>query len=477
MKKKIFAVASAACALVCGLCFTLTACGGGNDGPQTTGTLNKDENGKVIFDNVEIKLTTVVAGTDKQSFTEMINAFNKEYREQINVVLNCIYNDTYDSTVQSQIRNRMNPPDLMMSHQSGHLNYLESKLIQPFDEAMELSGITIDMKDYANGFAKYASLGKEGSLYSVPTDAQSTVILYNKAMLETYAEGKVPANRSEWLTACNAAKADGKKAILMSTTDGSTRDYIFPTAYLQNGGTTYNSDNRAEWASNATNLSAAKNAIASLRGLITDGLMEKGQSKEKVADEFLENKGLFLITTPWEVNEVMKNYAKKYNKTLAEVKADDIGAMSTAKLFAMGENANSANADKIYCDSHGFMMSITVTDINKKAAILEFIKWFTETGSIGAQWAEAGHISLSNKINADTTYSQSNFVQNYISKFYPDVSKLEGLGNTPIANTMITCFGKIMTDALDKTGDSQDEAIITEQQNTYNGTYDMRGLG
>lgn len=477
MKKRFLAIASAACALVCGMSFAFAGCTGDDGGPKTTGTLNKDENGNVIFDNVEIKLTTVVAGTDKQSFTEMINAFNKEYREKINVVLNCIYNDTYDATVQSQIRNRMNPPDFMMSHSSGHLNYQESRLIQPFDEAMELSGIKIDMKDYASNFSKYASLGVQGSLYSIPSDAQSTVILYNKSMLQTYAEGNVPTTRSEWLTACEAAKAGGKKAILMSTTDGSTRDYIFPTAYMQNGGTMYNSRNYAEWAKNATNLAAAKNAIASLRELITGGLMEKGSSKEKVADEFLNDKGMFLITTPWEVNEVMKNYAKTHNKTLADVKADDIGAMSTAKMFAMGDNANSENADRIYCDSHGFMMSITVTDINEKAAILEFIKWFTETASIGAQWAEAGHISLSNTINASAVYSQSNFVQNYISKFYPDVSKLEGLGNTPIANTMITCFGKIMTDALDKTGNSQDEAIIKEQQDTYNGTYDMRGMG
>lgn len=475
MKKKVLGILSIVCAIACSV--SVAACGKSNSGPQTTGTLNKDENGKVIFDDVEIKLTSVVAGTDKQSFNEMINTFNIEYQGKINVVPNYIYNDTYDSTVQSQIRNRMNPPDLMMSHQSGHLNYLDSKLIQSFDEAMELSGITIDMQNFAPEFAVYSDLGKSGSLYSIPTDAQSTVILYNKTLLNTYAEGNVPTTRDAWLTACNAAKQGGKKAILMSTVDGSTRDYIFPTAYMQNGGTMYNSNNYAEWASNATNLSAAKNAIASLRGLITDGLMEKGQSKEAVADRFLADEGLFFITTPWEVNEVIKNYAKTHNKTAAQVKEQDIGAMSTAKLFAMGENATSANADKIYCDSHAFMMSITVTDINKKAAILEFINWFTQNASIGAQWAEAGHISLSNTISADPAYAQSNFVQNYISKFYPDVSKLHGLGNTPIANTMTTCFGKIMTDALDKNSDAQDESIIREQQDIYNGTYDMKGLG
>ena len=114
-----------------------------------------------------------------------------------------------------------------------------------------------------------------------------------------------------------------------------------------------------------------------------------------------------------------------------------------------------------------------VTDINKKAAILEFIKWFTETGTVGASWAEAGHISLSNIINADAAYSQSGFVKDYISKFYPDINKLEGLGNTPLANTLTSCFGQIMTDALKNNTDAQDATIIAEQQKKYNEAYDF----
>lgn len=233
----------------------------------------------------------------------------------------------------------------------------------------------------------------------------------------------------------------------------------------------YASDNHAEWSSNANNLDAMKKAITSIRELSTKGLMQKGLSKEAVSAKFVADEAVFYIVTPWEVTEIMTNYAKAHNKTLAQVKTEDIGAMSTSKLFAM--DANSPNAEKIFCDSHGFMMSTTVTDINKKAAILEFIKWFTETGTVGASWAEAGHISLSNTINGDSAYQQNDFVQNYISKFYPDISKLEGLGNTPLANTMTACFGQILTDALKNNTDTQDAAIIEEQQKKYNEAYDF----
>ena len=470
MKKKLLAIVSVICALVCSL--SLAACGK-TDGPTTTGTLNKDENGNVIFEDVEFKLMSVVSGTDKAQFLEIIDSFNKSHRGEINVVVDTLYNDTFDETVQGQIKNRMNPPDLIMSHSSGHLNYLDNKLIQPFDETMELSGITVDMSNYAQGFSKYSSLGVDGKLYSIPSDAQSTIILYNKTLLSKYSE-TVPSTRAEWLDVSNKAKTgEGKEPILMSTTDGSTRDYIFPTAYLQNGGTMYASDNHAEWSSNATNQDAMKKAIASIRDLATNGLMQKGQSKEAVSAKFVADEAVFYIVTPWEVSEIISNYAKSHNKTVAQVKADDIGAMSTSKMFAMGDNANSANAEKIFCDSHGFMMSTTATDINKKAAILEFIKWFTETGSIGASWAEAGHISLSNTINNDATYKQNDFVNNYISKFYPNIAKLEGLGNTPLANTMTSCFGQILTDALKNNTDTSDATIIAEQEKKYNEAYDF----
>ena len=74
MKKKITAIICAICAFVCA--FSLTACGGGGDGWTTTGTLNKDENGNVIFDNVEIILATVVSGEDSVPFSQMIQQFN-----------------------------------------------------------------------------------------------------------------------------------------------------------------------------------------------------------------------------------------------------------------------------------------------------------------------------------------------------------------------------------------------------------------
>ena len=47
--------------------------------------------------------------------------------------------------------------------------YLDNKLIQPFDEAMELSGINIDLNNLAACVAPYSSLGSD-KVYSIASN-------------------------------------------------------------------------------------------------------------------------------------------------------------------------------------------------------------------------------------------------------------------------------------------------------------------
>ena len=87
------------CGVICTalLCIpALTACDGGRDGPvdpggdngwwETTGELQKDENGDVIFKNVQVKLSTVVAGVDRTAFEQSVAQFNLEYIGKINII-------------------------------------------------------------------------------------------------------------------------------------------------------------------------------------------------------------------------------------------------------------------------------------------------------------------------------------------------------------------------------------------------------
>ena len=86
MKKFIALVMAAAMAL------SLAACGGEEVGPQwtTTGELVKDEDGNIVYDNVELRLTNVVTAQDKGVLEGLIGKFNRQYRDKITIISNSI---------------------------------------------------------------------------------------------------------------------------------------------------------------------------------------------------------------------------------------------------------------------------------------------------------------------------------------------------------------------------------------------------
>ena len=82
-------------------------------------------------------------------------------------------------------------------------------------------------------------------------------------------------------------------------------------------------------------------------------------------------------------------------------------------------------------------MSKTVTDITKQAAILEFIKWFTQTGTVAAKWAEAGHISSCISATESSEYKNNAYATNFFANFYPDINNFQNLPVVKDAKTYV----------------------------------------
>lgn len=487
MKKKWLTV-------VCGFLAGVMALGfagcGGNGGPSgpsgpsgqignkwwsTTGKLEFDANNKVVFDNVEIKLSSVVSGVDKGPLETIIAQFNAQYRDKINITMTNIGESDFETNVSQSIINNNNAPDLIMSHQKSHKSFADNRLIQPLDEAMELSGIEIDMKDYASGLAQYTSLGYEDTLFSVPADIQSIVVYYNKDLMQKYnGDNDLPSTRAEIMALCDTAKKDGLTTpVSWATNYRLFISYVFETAILQNGGTFYNGDTYyAEW-SKEPNLTAYKNAIASVREYTTKGYAAVNTSEANALEAFLDNQALFYFYIPWSANDLIGAYAKQNDVTVSVAQNDKIGAMSLSNWFALDSDRD--YSVKVSGDSHFFAMSKTVSDINKKAAILEFVKWFTQTGSVGVSWAKAGHATASNVIANSTEYKNDNFVINYTKNFYPDIADFECLGNTPYYATMRTSLGLIIVNALQKDA-SEDENLIKTSEKKLNDEIDFANM-
>lgn len=461
--------------------FTVACSGGENNGDNTDpgqkdnwwsteGTLNKDANGNVVFNNVEIKLNTVVAGDDKQAFYNIVQRFNREYDGKINVIITNTGASVYEDTVSKQIINNSNPPDLIMSHQKSHKNFADNHLIQPLDEAMEQSGIKLNMSDFASGLAQYSSLGYEGKTYSVPVDGQSMVVVYNKQLLAKYAD-HAPTNRAELLDVCAKFKEDstngGKEPIAWATGGDYFVNYVFLTSLLQNGATLYKNNYTVDWYDNETNRAAFKAAFKSFRDLFDSSYAKLNEANSTALTEFVAGKRLFYFLCPWSLTSLVGEMASKNNVTEAEVIESYLGGASLSGWFAMSDNENK---NAIYGDSHFFAMAKNVKDINIKAAIVEFIKWFTTNATAGAQWAKAGHVTASNVIAASETYKNDAYVSGFISKFYTDINNFRCVGNTPYYVDTLSNIQGIFADTIGNKNatDESDEATIKSKQNTVN---------
>ena len=481
MKKKILG----AFCLSMALAFTVpfAACGGGGDDLNedgtwwsTTGELNKDGNGNVVFDDVSLRLTTIVSGVDKTPFGDIIAQFNAEYRGKININPVYLTGDNFEKDVTMKVQqNANNAPDIIMLHQESLRGFLDYKIIQPYDLAMEETGVEIDLTAFAQGVNQYAKAGTEYQ-FGVPLDAASMVVYYNKDLLKDITgSDKAPQTRSKLLSVCRQFKDKnpGNYPISWEASGDFFCQYLMPTAVLQNGGHLYKEDLYADWYSDETQRGIYKNAIQSVRSYIDSGYAKKDVHEMSGATDFIQNKSVFYVTMPWYRENIVSGYAEmnKIDQAAAEEK---ISGASVSGWFAMSDET-SDNAKKIYGDSHMFAMTKKVKDINQKAAICEFVKWFTQRVDIGAQWAEAGHVTLSNTIANSTTYRENKNVVNFIDNWYPHLDAFTTMGITPYYSTVGENLSTLLSESLilEEPKESDYENLIKTKQNALNSRIDM----
>lgn len=481
MKKKLLSALCLTMAIAAAVPFA--ACGKEPDVNEdgtwwtTTGELNKDADGNIVFDDVVLNLSTIVSGVDKTPFGDIISRFNAEYRGKIYINPPAyLTGENFEKDVTMKVQqNANNAPDIIMMHQESIKLFLDYKIIQPYDLAMNETGVDIDLTAFAQGVNQYANAGTEYQ-FGVPLDAASMVVYYNKDMLkEITGSDEAPQTRSALLSVCRQFKDKNsdKYPISWEVAGDFFCQYLMPTAVLQNGGYLYKDDLKADWYDNTTQREIYLKAIQSVRSFIDSGYAKRGVHEMSGAADFINNKSIFYVTMPWYREDIISNYATTNNisKDAAEEK---ISGASVAGWFAMSDET-SDNAKKIYGDSHMFAITKSVKDITKKAAICEFVKWFTTRTDIGAKWAEAGHITLSNTIANSTTYQENKTVVNFIDKWYPQLDSFTTIGLTPYYSTVGENLKTLLSESLllESPTEAAYENLIQTKQKALNSRIDM----
>lgn len=462
------------------LCLTMVlpfaACGSNDDGGNTTptGELTFDEAGNVVFKNVTIQLNTVVDGVDKDPFQALVNRFNSIYDGKINVIVSNTGWSSYESTVSQAISaNSKNSPDFLMMHQKSINNFAAKELIVPFDNALNASNISVDLKNFPEKMLKYTTYNGGSELYSIPLDAQSHVVYYNKKELAKIGMA-IPTNYQELVAVCKKYKEqENQRTIEWATSDQYLINYTYITAILQNGGKIYNEKTgKVEWYDDATTRNAISQASEFFRYMIRNGYAGYNVADTTNVTNFLNQDCLFLFYDPWAVSDLIKNYADQYRITKEEVLEEYVGCASVSNWFAQTDNAQK---NYIYGDSHYFALSRTCKNIEKQAAVLEFINWMTTDPTAGSEWANAGHISLSKAILNSEEYQNNNYVK-LLNSFYGDSDNFVCIGATTQATNILTGIKVLFTETVDVNTNNldysknkvKDEEKIRDRQETLN---------
>ena len=475
MNKKFAGILSAALALT--IPFAAACNGGGNGGGEwwsTTGELKKNGD-EIVFNDVGLRLTSIVAGADKDAFGQIVDQFNAEYSGKIRVTVSTVGYESFEDYVARAVnQGDKSAPDIIMGHQSAVKSFLDYKVIQPIDVVMEQTGFNYDLNAFSAGINQYANAGTDHH-FGVTVDAASMVVFYNRELLGKYSE-TVPSTREELFAVCEAYANDtGKVPIAWDTGTDFFTEFIMNTAVLQNGGMLYKDNMQVDWYDNTAQREVYKTALQSVRSFVTNTpkLAEVGGGDLSGLGRFRANEAMFYMTVPWYFDSVCQGYATENNCTEEEARTEKLGATSIAGWFAMDSSKDYAK--KIYCDAHMFNLSNKVKDITQKAACLEFMKWFTTNADAGKQWARAGHVSISNVINAKDAYKNDAVVANYINKWYPDIDSLNTVGVNPYYKELAKNLRAIISEGLMQKDNSGDDELIRTKQNEYNSNIALWG--
>lgn len=370
-----------------------------------TGTLNFDSSGHVIYNNVEINIFSIVQGSDKKGLEDIIFDFNNLYNGKIKVTLETEGQGTYETSLVTRISTGVGVPDIAMFHNENLPSLQRSHLFQPIDRVIEKANIDLKASDFPEGVMKNNIIANK--LFGVSIDGHSEVMLYRKDLLEKY-HLTFPKNFDEFINAAYTIQEGERKegnvdfqGLSLAPGCFGNYQYTWYTSILQNGGTLLDPETaRPNW-----NVGDNKNAFLTAAQEFKDifygpkAIAPYGDTETQPDTKFATGKCAFSFNYTWCLKDIFRTFDYKFDEEAR-------GIANLSSIFAKDNTKSYAN--DIFTISHGFFVPYNVTDINKKAAAVEFMKYFTEHS---VKWNDWGHVPTNINYVRSPEYTQSEATQ------------------------------------------------------------------
>ena len=210
---------------------------------EDDGDIIRDEDGNVVYNNVELKLWTVTTGDDANTQDDIIAEFNSLYEGQIKVTAEHITRYDLETNLISTMEfDRANGPDILFNHGNRVTEYDDREWLYPIEKYYEKANIPLDKDDYVDSLLNATSIG--GTMYATPIDVHSTMMEIRTDILEKNGL-EIPTNYDElcalsktvvekaragqfWIRGENSENKGATEWRLASTSEDYT---VFPIAY------------------------------------------------------------------------------------------------------------------------------------------------------------------------------------------------------------------------------------------------------
>ena len=391
--------------------------------------LEFDENGKIIFDNVDVTMWTVIGEPDFSVQRNLINKFNDEYAGKICINLVAQSHADYYPALETTWRNDFEAfPDLCFMHNEKTATYANKGYFYPLTEEMfNVLGSNLDFSQVYENIDRVTKFN--GVRYAVPVDAhgfltnfRTDIILKNGCGFDGNTRA-IPKSRAEYQSLLKNLKDKAAAGTLLIRDINRGANHAWKIAQTSWAPSCYQStdpDGLSALYANDGHMTSEDGRTITFQN--NEGF--KTYIKDQV-ENF--NKGYFTNGTNTEYfpagNVAMFNegpwwasmyYGPYYNNAeLLQlgngITQDDIDNYGTPYTPMHPDgwwslNESSANAHKWY--GNGYIMALTkhIKDINVAAAAVEFINWYingtstqkingvdTETNNL-AYWCSSGHM-------------------------------------------------------------------------------------
>lgn len=403
---------------------SLIALAGCKNSDPNGGGMSSDENGDIVFKNVNITFSNVITGTDNGYLTTLINQFNKEFSGQIKVTSSAVQPaDLYDNlpTTTAYKKNA----DVALIHAERVLQFAgqkgndgSSKYFRELEDIMSLAKIELKGEDFPTQV--WSNMSLDGHQYGIPFDMHMAGIYVNKTILNELGLS-MPTNRAEIVNAAQAAIKKGYKGLPIST--GYPDTYSYVNGYFNFGGKQILVEgdegfDPEQKLSNGTVVpaqpgvyykNACLNAVKSFGDLIfKDNISENKLAVDTNLNEFYNGRSLFCLDGIWLLNDVIRYSASK---------GFEFGVIPASLLYK--EDTNTEYTGDIYTNGHIFVMPKNNMGGEKTArqqASMKFISWMLEHS---ADWAKSGKIAAYKPARETTEYQNIPYLDQFgnIEKF------------------------------------------------------------